>query len=249
MPAPVVMVHGAFCGGWAFEDFAPPFLAAGHAVLRPDLPGHRAEDGPDAVSGLSMADYVREIAALCARQVEPPVLIGHSLGGLVAQLVAARTPLCALALLAPSAPWGVPVSSLEEAAAAFGVQMMGPFWTGAVPPDRGVMGHYALDRLSPPAREKILARLRPESGRAMAQTLTWWFDPFMTTSLGAGPLKVPALAFAAEHDRVHAPASVRRTATRIGADYRLIPEMSHWMLGGPGSAEAADLILAWLAKL
>jgi pimeloyl-ACP methyl ester carboxylesterase len=249
MPAPVVMVHGAFCGGWAFEDFEPCFAAAGHAVLRPDLPGHAAEDGLDAVSGLSMADYVRHIADLCAAQPEPPVLIGHSLGGLVAQLTARRTPLRALALLAPSAPWGVPVFSLEEAVAAFGVQMLGPFWTGAIPPDAGVMSQYALSCLSPPGRAKTLARLRPESGKAIAQTLNWWFDPLMTTSLGPGPLTVPALALAAEHDRIHAPASVRLTATRIGADYRLMPRMSHWMLGEPGSVEAAEVILQWLGKL
>lgn len=249
MPVPVVMVHGAFCGGWAFEDFEQPFLAAGHPVHRPDLPGHAADDGPDAVSGLSMADYARAIAAVCAGQPEPPVLIGHSLGGLVAQLAAVRAPVRALALLAPSAPWGTPVLSLQETVAAFGVQMLGPFWTGAVPPDPGVMSHYTLDRVSPAARGRILARLRSESARAMAQTLNWWTDPCMTTSLGPGPLKVPSLALAAEHDRIHAPASVRLTATRIGAEYRLMPGMSHWMLGEPGSVESAEVVLAWLQAL
>jgi ribosomal protein L9 len=31
-PAPVVMVHGAFCGGWTFDAFRAPFEAAGHKV-------------------------------------------------------------------------------------------------------------------------------------------------------------------------------------------------------------------------
>ena len=109
------MVHGAFCGGWALEILARPFEAEGYKVLRPDLPGHAPHDPPRAVAGRSMSDYVADIVGLCRSQAEPPILIGHSLGGLVAMLAASRTPVQALAVLAPSAPWGVPVASLEEA--------------------------------------------------------------------------------------------------------------------------------------
>ena len=48
MPPPIVMVHGAFCGGWVFEAFAEPFVAAGHQVLVPDLRGHGPSDRRDA---------------------------------------------------------------------------------------------------------------------------------------------------------------------------------------------------------
>jgi len=44
--------------------------------------------------------------------------VGHSMGGLLAQMLAARCDVRALILLAPSAPWGVPPSSLSEIAAA-----------------------------------------------------------------------------------------------------------------------------------
>ncbi|HJV41009.1 MAG TPA: alpha/beta hydrolase, partial [Caulobacter sp.] len=35
MRAPVIMVHGAFCGGWTFDAFRAPFEAAGHEVTTP----------------------------------------------------------------------------------------------------------------------------------------------------------------------------------------------------------------------
>ncbi|HEX5379459.1 MAG TPA: alpha/beta fold hydrolase, partial [Phenylobacterium sp.] len=136
--APVVMVHGAFCGGWAFEQFRAPFEAAGHTVLTPDLRGHAEGDPPHAVTGVSMSDYARDIARLCEAQPRPPVLIGHSMGGLVAQLAARKAPLRALILLAPSPPWGVAGSSMEEAVTAFGLHMLGPFWMQAVNPDRSL---------------------------------------------------------------------------------------------------------------
>src|SRR4051812_6016405 len=107
----IIMVHGAFCGGWAFERFRAPFEAAGHSVLTPDLRGHGPDEPGQRVSGVSMSDYAADIAALCAAQDEPPVLLGHSMGGLVAQLAARKSRLRALVLLAPSPPWGVATSS------------------------------------------------------------------------------------------------------------------------------------------
>ena len=245
---PVVMVHGAFCGGWAFDAFRGPFEAAGCTVSCPDLRGHGQADAPDAVAGLSMADYAADVAALCAACETPPVLIGHSMGGLVAQLAARQAPLKALVLLAPSAPWGVAGGTLEEAATAFGVQMLGPFAAGALEPDRGLMRRYSLDRMGRAEGEAVAARLRPESARAVRETLTWWTDPFMTTSLGPGRLPMPALVIVGERDVVHSPATGRAVAERIGAEFRLAPGMSHWLIGEPGWAHVADQALGWIAE-
>ncbi len=245
--ASIVMVHGAFCGGWAFEQFRKPFEAAGHQVLAPDLKGHGADQPPDVI-GVSMSDYATDIATLCAAQPAPPVLLGHSLGGLVALLAARRAPVEALALLAPSPPWGVAGSSLEEAITAAGLQMLGPFSSGAVEPDAGLMRRYSLDRLAPDEREAVVRRLRPESARALRETLNWWFDPFMTTSVGTVASGVPALVLAGELDLVHPPATVRQTAERIGAAYQMVPGMSHWLPGEPGWEDVAERVLVWLRE-
>lgn len=247
MATPIVMVHGAFCAGWVFEGFEARFRKAGYDTHRPDLLGHGPADPAAAVANLSMADYVRDIARYCDRFEEPPILIGHSLGGLVAQLVAARRPVRALVLLAPTAPWGVVVASLDEAIAAFGMQLTAPFWGGAISPDPATILSYGLDRAPKSVRAATLARLRPESGRALAQALAWWSDPFMTTSLGPGPLKAPVLVFGGEHDRIHAPASVRRTAERIGGEFRLAAGVGHWLLAEPAAEGLARTILDWLA--
>ena len=245
---PIVMAHGAFCGGWAFEHFRKPFEAAGFAVLAPDLRGHGANDPPGAVAGLSMSDYAADLAALCEGLPEPPVLLGHSMGGLVAQLAARKAKVRALVLLAPSPPWGVTGSSLEEAATAFGVQMLGPFSSGALAPDRGLMRAYSLDRMPRAQQEAAVARLRPESAQAVRETLNWWLDPFMTTSVGPGPIGAPALVLSGDGDVVHPAATAKATAERIGAAFRLMPGMSHWLLGEPGWEAVAEVALRWLAE-
>lgn len=245
-PAPVIMVHGAFCGGWAFENFRQPFEAAGHVVTAPDLRGHGPDDRSSAVVGVSMADYARDIARLCEEQAAPPILVGHSMGGLAAAMAARRAKVRALVLLAPSAPWGVAGSSMEEAVTAMGLHLLGPFWAQSVAPDRGVMATYSLDRMARPERDAVTARLRPESGRALWETLNWWLDPMMTTSLAFGRGDAPCLVLGGERDVVHPPATVRQTAGRLNATFIEAPGMSHWLLGEPGWREVAEISLGWL---
>lgn len=244
----IVMVHGAFCGGWAFERFRTPFEAAGFEVIAPDLRGHGEGEPASAVVGISMTDYAADLARLCDGLPEPPVLLGHSMGGLVAQLAARRANIRALVLLAPSPPWGVTGSSLEEAATAFGVQMLGPFSSGALQPDRGLMRTYSLDRMPGAEQAAALARLRPESAQAVRETLNWWLDPFMTTSVGPGVIVAPSLVITGQADVVHSAGTAKATAERIGAAFKIMPRMSHWLLGEPGWERVAETTLRWLAE-
>jgi len=241
----VVMVHGAFCGGWVFERFREPFEARGWTVLAPDLPGR----GPGAsAAGLSMSDYAASVAKLCESLPERPILLGHSMGGLVCQLAARRSGARALALLAPSAPWGVHGSSMEEAVTAMGVTLADPFWMGSVTPDRGLMRSHGLDRVPKGEQQAILDRLCPESGRAVREVLNWWLDPFMTTSIGAGALPMPSLVIAGERDVVHPINTVRQTAERIGAAYAVMPGMSHWLVGETGWDAVSEATITWLEE-
>ena len=240
----VIMVHGAFCAGWAFETFRVPFEAAGYACLTPDLRGHAA--GQSAL-GASTADYAADIAALIMAQTEPPVLIGHSLGGLVAQMAAARAPVRALILLAPSPPWGVAGGSIEEAASAMSLYALGPFWLQAIEPDYASARHYSLNKIDKAGRKAVFARMVPESGRALWETLNWWIDPFMTTIVTSSRITAPVLALVGADDLIHPPSTVRQTADRLGGETRVLPGMSHWLLSEPGWEAVADLCLAWLA--
>jgi pimeloyl-ACP methyl ester carboxylesterase len=244
MPRPVVMVHGAFCGGWVFDRFREPFEAAGHLVLTPDLPNHGKDSS--SVAGLSMIDYARAVADICAACDEPPILVGHSMGGLVAQLAAARTPVAGLILLAPSPPWGVSGASMEEAVSAVSLYALGPYWLQAIDPDYALAKLYSLDRMEKEDRKAVFARMVPESGRALWQTLNWWLDPFMTTLVPPGAISAPVLAIAGGRDVIHPPATVKQTAARLSADFHVLRDMSHWLPGEPGWDEVAQICLKWM---
>jgi len=169
------------------------------------------------------------------------------MGGLVAQMAARRAPVSALVLLAPSAPWGVFGSSLEEAVTAAALPVVAPTPFSPVDPDLQLLKAFSLDRLAPAAREAAARRTRPESARAILETLTWWLDPLMTTLAPPGRLGLDSLVLSGSRDRVHPPATVRQVAKRLGGDYREMPGMSHWLPGEPGWEAVAGAILDWLA--
>ena len=241
--APIVMVHGAFCAGWEFDAFRTPFEAAGHLVLAPDLPGHGPGENP---AGISMTAYAEAIADLCGAQPQPPYLLGHSMGGLVAQMAADRVPVAGLILLAPSAPWGVSGQSLEEAVSAVSLFALGPYWLQAVAPDRTVTGHYSIDQMDAAEQKRTFDRMVPESGRALFEVLSWWLDPMMTTSVrDAGGVR--SLIIAAGKDAISPAGTVRRTAQRLGGEYRVFETMSHWLPGEPGWEAVAKACLDWIS--
>ncbi len=242
----VLMVHGAFCGGWVFDGFAESFRAAGCEVAAPDLPGHAPGDPREAVAGRSMRDYATAIVEAAEALPAPPVLIGHSLGGLVALMAAAATPIRALALLAPSPPWGVSGSTMEEAISAVSLYGLGPYWTQAIDPDYGVLRRFGVDRLPRAERHAVFERMKPESGRALFETLNWWLDPFATTLVHPERIAAPILALAGGRDVIHPPATVRETARRLGAHFEVIDDMSHWLPAEPGWEAVAARCLSWI---
>ena len=244
---PIVMVHGAFCGGWVFDAFSSPFRAAGRRVIAPDLPGHGAQEPTVAVSGLSMRGYAGAVAGLAASLEAPPVLIGHSLGGLVALLAAAEAPTAGLILLSPSPPWGVAGATIEEAISALSLYALGPYWALPIAPDYPTFRRYCVDRLARAERHALFERLTPESGLAIFETLNWWLDPFMTTLARPERIGVPILVISGARDVIHPTTTARDTARRLGARLEVMPEMSHWLIGEPGWADVADTCLAWLS--
>jgi pimeloyl-ACP methyl ester carboxylesterase len=135
---------------------------------------------------------------------------------------------------------------MEEAISGVSLYALGPYWLQAVDPDYALAKLYSLDRMDPELGRSVFARMVPESGRALWQTLNWWLDPFMSTVVAPGAVAAPVLAIAGGHDVIHPPATVKQTAARLSADFQVFNEMSHWLVGEPGWEAVAQACLDWL---
>jgi pimeloyl-ACP methyl ester carboxylesterase len=88
--ARMVLVHGAFAGGWCWEPVVPGLEAAGHVVEALDLPGAGAD--PTTVDEIDLRRYADRVVAKLAERDEPAILVGHSMGGMVITQAAALAP-------------------------------------------------------------------------------------------------------------------------------------------------------------
>ena len=83
-----VLVHGAFVGGWIWEPLATRLRSEGHAVEAPDLPGSGADQMP--VTGVTLDSCAARVCETLLNSKEPALLVGNSMGGLIATRAAAR---------------------------------------------------------------------------------------------------------------------------------------------------------------
>ena len=248
---PVVMIHGGFCGPWAWDGFAARFRGAGYEVLTPALRHHDGGKPPQALATTSLTDYADDLEGLIAGLDTPPVLMGHSLGGLLAQMLAARTKLAGAVLLATSPPWGVPPSTLFEIGAAHGLMLRVGFWAMILEPNFAVAAAHSLDRFPKKEREEVFARFVPESGRATFEILHWALDMRRASEVDARKVTCPLLFLAGEADRISPPGTIARAAAlyKDCASCETLPGMSHWLVGEPGWEKVCDRTLAWLEEI
>lgn len=243
---PVVMIHGAFCGPWAMEGFAAAFTKAGYKVTTPALRFHDGKRPPVALATTSLKDYVADLEAVIGALDAPPILVAHSMGGLVAQMLAARREIRAAILLAPSAPWGVPPSTLFEIGAAQSMFLQPGFWSSILVPSRDIAFAHSLDMFPRATRDAVFDRFVPESGRAMFEVMHWGIDMNRGSEVDAARVICPLLVLVGSEDRINPPA----TATRIAglyenAELEIVDGMGHWLVGEPGWEKLAARALAW----
>jgi pimeloyl-ACP methyl ester carboxylesterase len=243
------MIHGAFCGAWAFDDFRKPFEES-YAVHAPTLRHHdHGRTPPRELGKVSLLDYASDLEKLIHHLDEAPILIGHSMGGLLAQMLAAKGLAKACVLLAPSAPWGTLPSTVFEIASAQTLLFSGGDYRGTIiPPSYQIAAAHSLDKLDAATRSAIYARFVPESGQATFEIMNWSFDLRRAGLVRARDVTCPVLCLVGSGDKINPPSTVSRIAARYQGrgKFEEFKGHSHWLLGEPGWENLAARAMAWL---
>ena len=107
---PIVLVHGAFHGSWVWHDMMEYFARDNWQSIAVDLRGHHGQSrlSHSEIIQTGIMDYVADVDnALKYLEIQKPILIGHSMGGLISAKIAESYELKGLVLIAPSPPAGV----------------------------------------------------------------------------------------------------------------------------------------------
>jgi len=248
---PIVMIHGAFCGPWSFDRFRVPFEDAGYSVHAPVLRHHEhGREPPAALGKVSLTDYAADLEKVIAGLGEAPILIGHSMGGLLAQMLAAKGLARALVLLAPSAPWGTLPSTIFEIASSQTLMFHGGDYRGQlIQPSYMIAAAHSLDKLDAAERSRVYARFVPESGQATFEIMSWSFDLRRAALVRARDVSCPVLCLVGSDDKINPPSTVARIAQRYRGGFETLQGHSHWLIGEPGYDKIAARTLAWLRGL
>lgn len=240
---PILFVHGSYCSAHIWEPyFLPYFSENGYGCHALSLRGHGRSDGM--LSWACLADYCEDVAEAIATLDEPPVLIGHSLGGLVIQhVIAAHRPRAAV-LMASVPPSGLSSSAMHMSMASPDIlwqlgllQSLGPEAVSAEVMARGM--------LSPGSRsEGLLTHLQRESPRVAAELLA----PSQPTPV-RGEGAPPILVLGGDADLFLPVSAFRETATFFDAELQILQGAPHGlMIDSVWWKKTADAILSFLQR-
>lgn len=244
-PVPLLFVHGAFCGAWIWDaKMLDWFAGRGWAAHALSLRGHGSSAGRDGIRTHTLGDYVDDVTEAFDGFGTPPVLIGHSMGGMVVQRVLRRRRAPAAVLMASAPPHGLWESSL---ALAFRdpyvfrqMALLTTLGQRHVDPE-GIRRAMFSDRMPRDEASLYEPYLQEESGAALLEMYGW--NPFP-------PLPdrdIPILVMGAGQDLLVPPGQVQATARTLRTDAAtIVPEMGHAMMLEPGWDEVAERIAAWL---
>lgn len=250
MTSTLFMIHGMWGGSFYWANFRSALEPLGWRCVATTLPFHDAEPGAPPDPRLGRTGLL-EYAAALEREIEaldePPILIGHSMGGLLAQMLCARGLARAAVLLAPASPAGIMAITPSVLKNFLPVMLRWGFWRKPMRPSSAA--DSMLHLLPPAERRSTRAQFVPESGRAAAEIGLWPFDPRGASRVDPTQVTCPLLVLAGAEDRITPPRTVHQVARRYGehARYREFEGHGHWLMAEPGWKSVAACVAEWLA--
>jgi pimeloyl-ACP methyl ester carboxylesterase len=235
---PVVFIHGAFVTHESFAPWQRVFAARGWRTVSASRRG-RLGLAPDRCEGVTIADYVDDTLKVIDALGESPILVGHSLGGLIAQKIAELGRCRAAALISPAPPAMLPAQAVAFPSL---VPMFPRILAGKpVFPSGNTCSTIVLNRVPESDRPRMHGALVHESGRAYREMI------FGTFRVDASKVRCPIHVWSGAHDRIISPALAASTAKRYNAPVRIYDQHAHWLLEEPGWETVAGDVEEWVA--
>lgn len=233
---PLLMVHGLAHAAWCFgEHWVPAAAEAGFPSYAVSLRGHGGSAGARHLRRTLTRDYVHDVLQTITELPEPPVLVGHSNGALVAQLVADRYPLRGLVLLTPA-----PLHSAVGDLLAIARDRPGDALGAVVGRTLSMEPDILFEGLDPQTARRYSDRTGPES------PLVQWS---LLLRRARGPVRCPVLVIGTPDDRLVRPADVERTAADYGVEPIWFPGMGHDLMLDRGWEDVLATVLDFAAHL
>jgi len=244
-PTPVLFVHGMWHAAWCWsERFQPYFAQHGYKSHALSLRGHGASEGHERLRWTPLAGFVSDVAQVVDQLESPPVLVGHSMGGMVVQKYLESHQAPATVLLASAPPKGLIPATLRVARrhplTFLKVSLTFSLIHNVSTPE---LYKEAFFSANIPGRELTAyhARVQDESFRA-------YVDMMALNLPRPEKVNTPMLVLGTTDDNLITSSEVEATAKAYNTRAEFFPDMGHAMMLDVGWQAVADRILGWLSE-
>lgn len=237
----VIFIHGAWHGKWCWDKhFRASFSENGYEVVTFDLPGH---DVPGKVKGInkySLGDYVQALQKEVQKFDSLPILIGHSMGGLILQKYLERNTCKKAVFLASAPPYGVINATLRFAKKRYfypSILSMNLYLL--VNSEAKSKDAFFSENISQEALREYTSQMCSESFRAFLNML---FPRVKVTEHA----NIPTLVIGGKQDYVFSESENVKTAKKFNAKLIMLENMAHDMMLDVNHKSVSDEIIGWL---
>ena len=257
---PIVLIHGLWLSPRSWEGWKERFESRGHEVLTPAWPRMEGdvEDirrDPSSLNGLGVTEIVDHYDAIIRGLDQPPIIMGHSFGGLVTELLLDRGLGVAGVALSPAQIKGVlrlPPAQIRSAAPVLGNPANRKRTVELTPKQF----HYAFTNTMNDADSKVAYDRYeiPGPGRVLFQAAFANFNPNAPTKVDFHKDDRPPLLVVGNSADHTVPSSVSKEAahrlakSQAVVDYKEFPGRPHFTAGAPGWEDVADFSLDWAMR-
>jgi len=242
---PLLFVHGICHGAWCWQHhYLPWFAERGWNCYALSLRGHGMSEGRDQLNNFGLDDYVADVMQVINEKAIRPVLVGHSMGGGIAQLAFTRhrEHFAGAVLLASMPPnWLTLREKLRLLANPRGALALARLFRQKplTPADVRLLPFFQR-RIDTRDAERVGPLLQAESSRARHDIVR------LTTP--AGDPELPLFVIGSRQDRIFGPSAVSRTASHYDTTAVLLNEGCHDLMLDPDWQRSALAVKNWLDK-
>lgn len=261
---PIVLVHGLWMTPKSWNTWAEYFRARGHEVIVPGWPGIDDRDvadirsNPDALKGIGLKQIADHYERIIRALPEKPIIMGHSFGGLLTQMLADRGLGVAYVGVAPGQPAGITTLPASTLRSGFPI-LANPFDRNGAKPISKAHFHFTFGNdLSREASDRLWDEYAVNSyNRVFFEGVAAAFNE----KGGASHVeygrtdRAPLLVLTGGIDNVVPPAIGRAIVKKYRAsgspaviDYREFPGRTHRLVSQDGWEEIAEYALTWAVE-
>jgi pimeloyl-ACP methyl ester carboxylesterase len=261
MTRTIVFLHGAWMTPHCWDTFKADFEARGYRCIAPAWPGKdrsvvEVNADPSSLAGVGIAEIVEHYASVIRGLDEPPILIGHSFGGLFTQILLDRGLGAAGVVLDPAAPRSVFAFEPSAFRSLASVLFTWRGWRKVLRWSPAQFRYAFVHNLSEAdAKAAYDEYVTPETGRIFFQAAYSMLNRNSPARVDfRNAARAPLLIIAGEVDHIVPIGTVRRNYKAYGrstarTDFLSFPGRTHWLIAQDGWQEIAQAAADWIEQV